>query len=174
MSRAYFVSPNRNIIEISGTHIDNIINYPEKFGLTKDFIQQSYNRYNEKLYSEGNARESIIKHIIINKGWLRIRQYPNFWSATCYILNKQTKDALFAFAEYALNSKIAHKFDEIHVLTLVNGIKETVTFDSILKNKLYNEFESKQVKLNFSFTDINSFNLSKEIDNLFELNKYKY
>ena len=63
-SPAFFISPKGQIVDTEINHIATIIANPKKFGLTKDYIQTVYDKYNEKVNVEGKAREEIIKNLI--------------------------------------------------------------------------------------------------------------
>lgn len=53
-----------------------VIDNPEKFGLTKEKIKETFDAYGEPLHHEGRAREDIIKRLV-RKKWIRIRKWPN-------------------------------------------------------------------------------------------------
>ncbi len=102
---AFWISPQGkvNFLTNGETHIEQVIKNPGYFGYTKSMIQNIYNKHNEKLGSEGNAREEIIKNLI-RKGWVRIRKYnrPDYWSVNVPNLNNRIKDALQGWSSYIL------------------------------------------------------------------------
>jgi hypothetical protein len=53
-----------------------VIQNPEKFGLTFDYIKQRFDEYGEKMGQEGKAREEIIMSLL-EQGFVRIRKYGN-------------------------------------------------------------------------------------------------
>lgn len=64
------------------THIDYIIDHPDKFKVDKEYIEKTYKKHNERMRSEGKAREEIIRKVSGN-GWIRIRHYTgrnDYWS----------------------------------------------------------------------------------------------
>ena len=71
---AYWISPEGNIypLKVMGKHIEMICDKPEIFGLTKDYIEATFKRYNEPLGFEGKARKEIMWGLL-EKGWIRIR-----------------------------------------------------------------------------------------------------
>ena len=104
---AYWINPRGQIIEVELNHIDTVIKYPAKFGLTKKEIEKIHKKHKEKVGQEGNAREAIIVDLI-KSGWIRIRKYKNHWSITVFRLtsrviysfaNKILKKGLFGFKE---------------------------------------------------------------------------
>lgn len=78
----FFIHPTGVLVSVPETHIKLTINHHTKFGLTKEYINTIFKKYNEPLYLEGKAREEIIKKVL-NKGWVRIRRYNRprvYWS----------------------------------------------------------------------------------------------
>jgi len=142
---AFFISPRGELITTKGTHIDTIIKYPKKFGLTKEYIEGVYDKYDEKLGQEGSARRVIIKKLM-KSGWIRIRRYPNkFWSVQLSKLNNKTKDYLHDWAKKILKGtqgfKEEDKFMPVQIDTFLKfstNIK-TLTVDKISKDILFNE-----------------------------------
>lgn len=77
---AYWISPDSKIYPVPRTHIQFIIENTELFDLEKEYIQEVYDSYNEKIPFEGKARKSILIDQL-GKGWIRIRFNPktNNW-----------------------------------------------------------------------------------------------
>jgi hypothetical protein len=72
MNAAYWISPKGEIIYVKTNHIAEVIENPEKFGFTIEFIEYVYKHYNEKIGTEGKAREQLMI-ALFNQGWIRIR-----------------------------------------------------------------------------------------------------
>jgi len=71
---------NDEIIDLGySRHINAVIDKPDRFGITKEKIKAIYKKYKEPLYSEGDAREEIVKEVSKN-GWIRVREYPSYVS----------------------------------------------------------------------------------------------
>lgn len=119
ITSAYWINPYGKILSNgSDTHIQIIINNPEKFGLTKDKIQQIYNKYNEPMGKEGFAREEIIKNVA-QKGFIRIRLYKNnYWSVTLYDFNKKAKKSLSVWAEKEKDNKLSGPYMNVKILDI--------------------------------------------------------
>jgi hypothetical protein len=69
-------------IDITSSHIKEIINDPDSFGLKKEYIESVYKKYGEILGIEAKARSEIIREAARN-GWIRIRHYirpGDYWS----------------------------------------------------------------------------------------------
>lgn len=71
-----WIAPSGKYIDASISHIDTVVKNPNIFGITKDEINKVYDKYGEKYYMEGKAREEIIIDLL-KKGFIRIRAYPN-------------------------------------------------------------------------------------------------
>ena len=100
-SPAYFISPKGKVVYVSN-HITAIIRNPNKFGISKEFIKDQYEKYNERMGQEGKARESIIL-MLVNRGWIRIRRYgDNVWSINTYILNPKNRKFIINWAKTLL------------------------------------------------------------------------
>lgn len=131
----YFISPYGEIIVDTVKHIDIIIKNPEKFGLTLDEIKEFYIKYNERIGTEGKAREEIILNLI-NQGWIRARYYKNkHWSININRLNNKVKDYLFDFAKAIIKEKL-DKYADVHILSPLECIYSTIS--DIADNGLYN------------------------------------
>lgn len=69
----WWVSPTGDIISVEAqNHITEIIRNPERFGTTREHVEEVYARHGERLGQEGNAREEIMKQVM-DKGWIRMR-----------------------------------------------------------------------------------------------------
>jgi len=101
---AFFISPSGNIVEIMRSHIAFVIENPELFGLTKDKIIVIYREYDEPVGLEGQAREEILIQII-QKGWIRIRRYKEYWRVTLDSLTAEKEMYLKKWAKYITDNK---------------------------------------------------------------------
>ena len=99
MTPAFWISPEGYIVHVDINHINTVIKYPAKFGYTKKRIESIYNKHNEKVGLEGQARRQIIL-ALTRKGWIRLRKYPNrYWSVTLCELNDINKHFLRRWCE---------------------------------------------------------------------------
>lgn len=136
---AYWISPYNEILPIRDTkHIDDVINYPEKFGYTKGEIEEIYKSFNERIGHEGHAREKIIIDLL-QRNWIRIRRYdrPSKYTINVKSLNNRTKDILAAWANAMREQGIKHT--DVHIDTPKEIVKSTV--DEIASDVLYKEDE---------------------------------
>ena len=75
-SEGFFISPDNKIFCNNGRkHIDVIINHPEIFNLTTDYLKAQYKKHNEPYGFEGIARKEIIQQII-KQDWIHLRYFP--------------------------------------------------------------------------------------------------
>jgi len=72
---AYWIDPNNRYSEIRDNHIISIITNPAAFGTSKEVVEDTYLKFNERVGSEGVARRELID-AAINRGWIRVRIYP--------------------------------------------------------------------------------------------------
>jgi hypothetical protein len=106
---------NGKLFEMSDSkHIQFIVKNPEKFGISKDRINDIYNKYNEPIGFEGKAREELIKEVASN-GWIRIRHYsrPDYWSIQFDKWSIRKRDVKSLVEDLVLIHKKMGKYDEL-------------------------------------------------------------
>jgi len=99
---AYWISPRGEILDIAGQmHIQTVIERPEKFGLTKEYIDKLYADFDEPMGTEGKAREQIIL-ALVKRGWIRTRLYRKqyFWAMNINRMTNVTYDNIIKWAKY--------------------------------------------------------------------------
>ena len=123
---AYWINPYGQILNIgAGKHITQVTDAPEKFGVTREYLEAKFKEYGEPWGSEGKAREDIIKDIM-KKGFIRIRLYPNrFWSIQTWDFNKRTRTALQKWAEEALEDPKAGKYMPVKLVSFAGQWQNT-------------------------------------------------
>lgn len=103
ISVAFFLSPDGHVVHVPQNHISTVIADPERFGLTREEIEASYEENGERVGVEGKARREILLKIIAD-GWIRIRRYPNkCWSVTAASLTPVVQDRLRDWARKMLS-----------------------------------------------------------------------
>ena len=55
-----FISPQGEIVEVEQSHINTVILYPARFGITIQEIESVYAKHKEPVGVEGSAREEIL------------------------------------------------------------------------------------------------------------------
>jgi hypothetical protein len=133
LDNSYFISPDGYLMPVDYRHIGTVSDYPEKFGLTREYIDTTFEKYNEKKGLEGKAREEILTKLI-HEGWIRIRLYTNksqvFWSINILDLTPQVKKYLHDFAVKAIAgvrpiTKKAWGDDIVNVVSFSDGKAHT-------------------------------------------------
>ena len=76
-----WISPAGLVIVLNGSHVEEIIAWPGRFGLSAERIEAVYQQFGERMPVEGRARHHIIRAVAFT-GWIRLRQQRNYWSVT--------------------------------------------------------------------------------------------
>lgn len=152
---AFFISPDNGFFDLSKNNVSNhiglIINNPEKLGVTTNYIQSVYEKYNEKTGTEGNAREEIILEIVKN-GWIRGRHYlgrNDYWSINVYEATKRNEAVIYHLAKLVSDKvidRIGSLWSSFNILETKTGNIMNYTASDILNSKLYNHFFKEDFK----------------------------
>jgi len=105
---SFFISPRGEIIPTTIKHIDTVLRNPEKFGFNREILEFIYRRFGEKIGQEGKARQEILI-ALINMGWIRIREYRQFWTVNVKQLTPKVKQYLQKFAQALIQKKLGHR-----------------------------------------------------------------
>lgn len=140
-SEAYWINPYGDILAVDSKHIDEILKNPKAYGLSLDEIKELYAAEKEELGSEGQAREKIIKKLIL-EGWIRLRYYHrnDMWTANVSRLAKKQKDLLYRWAKQML-SHGSSKFSELKI-DLPTGVIAS-SIGAVASDALYNESQKR-------------------------------
>ena len=112
---AYWISPKGKVIPVPSRHIHSIIEEPKKFGLTTKKIKDLYDKYDEPMGHEGQAREDIMLDLM-KKGWIRLRFIPrNYkWTVQTFKMNKKTQDNIWdGFAQLVKKGWVGEGHDVV-------------------------------------------------------------
>lgn len=139
-----WVSPAGQIVQVTTSHIDDVIQYPDKFGVTREYVEDVYRRYGEKLGVEGEAREEIIRNVL-TRGWIRVRRYKNYWSMTVESLKASTKKVLRNLVHTLVDDKSMGPYDDIKILELRGDNLKELEASDILKHGLEEGFQKLPV-----------------------------
>ena len=150
-SEYYFISPGGKAIPgREGIHINTILKYPGKFGLTDAGIDKVFKKHKETRDTEGYARNEIFLELL-KKGWVRVRYYPRNGLILFQIqrMGRKTRENIWSFLEQTLSKKI--KFPREYIsnvdIRIINTDGDILFFgeiDEVMK-KLY-ESTYKKVK----------------------------
>lgn len=110
-----------DVRENGKTHIHDLVDNPEVFGLTDEKVKSIYKKYNENVGCEGKARDEIMKMVLAN-GWVRVRHQTSrgndYWIIQFNSFTKQKKDIQNLIAKLILDMKVMYKTDRV----LLNGL----------------------------------------------------
>jgi predicted SprT family Zn-dependent metalloprotease len=148
VDQAFWIK-GRKIIPVGKIHIDYIIENPELFGLTDEYIKSIYKKNKEKLGQEGKSREFLIKEVS-KEGWIRVRHYTrprDMWSIQTDDIERRKK-AIDNFILFCLSEKIMTYNDELFLMSyhtdtsysysyMDGGVKSYLKEKVELNNKLF-------------------------------------
>ncbi len=131
-----WVSPKKElVVEHYETHIGYILKNPEKFGLTRDYLEKVYKEHGEPIGMEGNARIKIMLDLM-GKGWIRIREYRNHWIAEGTELYSTRAELLNWAVDALVERGVFHRFDQITVSDLVTNKVQEMSIEELLMGHL--------------------------------------
>lgn len=130
-----WLSPSGDYIQVESNHARDIIDNPSKFGVTYEFIQELYAKHNEDFRQEGNAREEMIK-LILQRGWVRIRNYRNYWSVTVHKLTPKVKDNIRNWVATFVDEKVMGEYADLKILEVLNDRLQTLEAKDIINYRL--------------------------------------
>lgn len=158
---AFWISPKGEIIYVKTTHITEVINNPEKFGFTSEFIEYVYKFYKEKIGQEGKAREQLMV-ALFKQGWIRIRKYRDFWSINVKVFSGKSKSLIMDWAKKILKG--------------IHGYKEDDPFSSVKIDQDKKPIETMELKKLINMNEVNYFDrygiIEVTIDNMDDLEPY--
>jgi formate dehydrogenase maturation protein FdhE len=142
MTSAYWISSEGEVITVQLSHILEVKKNPLKFGYTDHRLEMIHKKCKEKVGSEGNAREKIIREVV-NKGWIRLRRYTNkYWSITINELSQKNQKILTKWASKMLKQGIdgikeKDKYIPVHIVPLKKGkVVDEFTILDVSRGKL--------------------------------------
>ncbi|MBN1499698.1 MAG: hypothetical protein JW982_06075 [Spirochaetes bacterium] len=107
-NKAYWISPDGNVITVGTSHIKAVLDSPEVFGFEKQYLYDVFKRHGEKPGLEGRARNEIILQLI-KSGWIRMRFYDSrySWSITVDSEDNVNYKSAMDLAESVINSGVS-------------------------------------------------------------------
>lgn len=102
MSEAYWIDKKGKAYNANQNHITTIVTNPKLFGFTKEYLVDTYEKFGEKMPSEGKARREIIDKAI-GTGWIRLRRYRQSWSITISKMDKRSRSLITDWAKQILD-----------------------------------------------------------------------
>jgi len=136
-----------NILDLSGRHINQVIDHPEKFGFSNEDIKAIFRKHGESLNIDGSAREDIIKDLM-QKGFIHIRLFTNkFWAINLWEYNSRTKKVLMRWAEKAKDNRWAG----LGMSVRITDFKNNETISTTVQDLYYGELKEDDDSLNPKF-----------------------
>lgn len=134
-THAYWVKGDKIVAVGESSHIQHIIEAPGLFGLTREEITAAYKRHGEKLYTEGAARDELIKSACRN-GWVRVRQYTRrqdeHWSIQ-FDFYRRRKRVIQNFVRWALTRRLMTKYDLLVLAGFEDNYCRQITSSDLIK-----------------------------------------
>ena len=79
----YWIAPTGHVLRVASRHIVEVCQRPEAFGFSVSDLKAIFELHDEAWASEQNARETIIRALVLQVGWTRVRHYHRrqpYWS----------------------------------------------------------------------------------------------
>jgi len=134
-----WISPTGQYNIVKQSHIDDIMNNPSTFGVTAKWVHDLFAKYNEPLGLEGKAREEIILHVL-KSGWIRLRNYRNYWSITVHRLDlKQTRSVIKSWLEEFSKVYTVGPYEEFRIVEIDRNKMKAMSKTDILSNALFEQ-----------------------------------
>ena len=119
----------RNVYDTDSTHIRDVLNAPERYGMTKQELVERYKAHGEKIGQEAKAREEIILELT-RKNWIRARHYRkphDYWSLTVGDMRRQ-KAQIEDFIFYAMENLDMNILDQLQIVSSETEMTQAWTF----------------------------------------------
>ncbi|MEO0234587.1 MAG: hypothetical protein ABIN39_00890 [candidate division WOR-3 bacterium] len=105
---AFFITPENFLVPVQRNHIDVICDHPEIFGFTFEYVKNIFQKYNEPLKSEFQARKELLKEIF-EKGYIRLRfkvKQDCYWEIELLSIDcEKQKEQIVAWAKKMISDK---------------------------------------------------------------------
>ena len=79
----YWIAATGHVLRVTSRHIVEVCQRPEAFGFCAKDLEAIFEAHEEAWASEQNAREDIIRALVSQGGWTRVRHYHRrqpYWS----------------------------------------------------------------------------------------------
>jgi len=133
-TQAFWINADRIVDVGERSHIQQIIDQPDFFGLTEETVTNVYKKHGERLYVEGAAREELIKSACQN-GWIRVRQYARrqneYWSIQFDAYHRRKK-VIQNFVVWALTKGLMTRSDLLVLVGFEDNYYKQVTSSDLV------------------------------------------
>ena len=131
LSGGVWVSPHGDIFGVPLTHVRAVVEAPEKFGFSIEQIKSIFNKHNEGIGSEGDARDEIIS-LLISKGWVRIRYYPGeFFHVELSAFTQVYSNYLSSWASKVIAKDNSKRSFKVVICELRRGLETALTLEEL-------------------------------------------
>ena len=127
-----WISPAGLVVVLNGSHIEEIIAWPGRFGLTAERIEALYHQFGERMPVEGRARHHIIRAVVCTS-WIRLRHQRNYWSVTVDRLDARRK-TLQSFFHALHQSGDIGRHAEIRIYSVAEERLSTLDLHQLLEH----------------------------------------
>ena len=127
-----WISPAGLVIVLNGRHVDEVIAWPGRFGLTAERIEAIYQQFGERMPVEGRARHHIIRAVVFT-GWIRLRHQRNYWSVTVDRLGARRK-TLQSFFHALHQADAIGRHADIRIYSVVEELLITLDLHELLEH----------------------------------------
>jgi len=142
-----WIGPTGDIIK-TGRHSHTVIENPTKFGVSSEFVKNLYDKHGENYNQEGNAREELIT-LVLQRGWIRVRNYRNYWSVTLWSLTPKTKQILKNWVHTFTSNNTMGTYVDLKILEIKSDRLQTVEPPDILNDRLDESHGDEAMTLEF-------------------------
>lgn len=139
-----WISPRGEIVEVRDNHGMEVYRHPRKFGLSKLFYDNLLDKYGETPGEEGRAREEVIR-LLLDEGWIRVRQRRNSWSVNVGSLNGYVTDILREWIKREVLDGNIYPKEEFKIIPMDDRVR-TLTAEEIMGFELETDFRGPTVK----------------------------
>lgn len=132
-----FLTVDGVFVPLNITHINTVINDPEFFGLTGDYIVSVYDKYNENMPLEGEARREILVGLI-EKGWMRVNYDVHFDRFRINAWEYDNINAFKALHVFAVNLhsgcfQLRLQYSDVFIHYLSDGSLRSTSIEKLIK-----------------------------------------
>jgi len=132
-----FLTPEGEFIKLNQTHIQTVIDNPEFFGLTQDYIINTYNKHNKNIGIEGDARREILIKLI-KDGWTRVNydERKDRFIVNIWLCDGRVRKSLEKFALNVSSGSLGMTllYSDIFLQVFCNGSLQKTNIQNLIKH----------------------------------------
>lgn len=96
----YWIAPTGHVLRLATRHIAAVCQRPEAFGMSMEDLRALFAAHGEGWATERNARDQVIRYLVGQAGWIRVRDYHRrhgYWSFNLPALEPEQQATVGAF-----------------------------------------------------------------------------